>query len=117
MTVHFLGNQAIRTFVNCLRVLPNLHTLEIGSAEGDPDPILLKKALGWIRLPQIKTLIIPESAHPLLKHCHNVEDVVWVIADKPVTNDDFLRSLTSNRGSKVKRLAIPIAFPGNPSRE
>ena len=117
MTVHLLGNQAVPQFVGCLKVLPNLHTLEIGSAEGDPDPVLLKKALGWIKLPQIKALIIPESAHPILKHCRNVEDVVYVIADKPVTSDEFLRSLTSSRGSKVKRLAIPIAFPGNPSSE
>jgi len=117
MTLHFLGDQAIRPFVDCLELLLNLHTLEIGSSENNPDTILLRDALGRVRLPQIKTLIIPESAHPLLKHCCNVEDVVWVITNKPVTSTEFLRSLTSNRFSKVKRLVIPLILPGNPSRE
>jgi len=117
MTVHFLGNQVLRPFVECLELLPNLHTLEIGSSSNGPDTILLNDALGRVRLPQIQTLIIPESAHPLLKHCRNVEDVVWVISDKPITSNEFLRSLTSNRFSKVKRLAVPLTLPGNPSRE
>jgi len=117
MTVHFLMNLVLRSFVECLELLPNLHTLEIGSSPNGHDPTLLNDALGQVRLPQIQTLIIPESAHPLLKHCHNVENVVWMIADEPVTSNDFLRSLTSNRFSKVKRLAIPLALPGNPSRE
>ena len=117
MTLHFLGNQAIRPFVECLELLPNLHTLEIGSSENGPDTILLRDALGRVRFPQIKTLIIPESVHPLLKHCRNVEDVVWVIPDRPISPNEFLRSLTSNRFSKVKRLAIPLILPGNPSRK
>jgi len=117
MTVHFLGDQAIRSFVQCLELLPNLHTLEIGSSGNGPDAALLKTALRRVRLSQIKTLIIPESAHPLLEHCPSVEDVVWVITDKSVTSNEFLRSLTSNRFSKVKRLAVPLALPSNPSRE
>ena len=115
--MHFLGNQVIRPFIECLEFLPNLHTLEIGSSENGPDAVLFRDALGLVRLPQIKTLIIPESAHSLLEHCRNVEDVVWVIADEPVTSNEFLRSLTSNRFSKVERLAVPLTLPGNPSRE
>ena len=117
MTLHFLGDQVIPLFVQCLELLPNIHTLEIGSSGNCPDAILLKMALGRVRLSQIKTLIVPESAHPLLEHCPNVEDVVWVVTDKPVTSDDFLRSLASNRFSRVKRLAVPLTLPGNPSRE
>jgi len=117
MTLHFLDDGAIRPFVRCLSFFPNLHTLEIGSLDYGPHPILLKKALGSIKLPQIKTLVIPVSAHPLLKHCRNVEDVVWVVAGSPITSDEFLRSLTSNRGSTVKRLTIPLVLPGNPSRK
>ena len=117
MTVHFLGKNVIRQFVECLKLLSNLHTLEIGSSDNRPDEIFLKATLRGVRFSQIKTLIIPESAHPLLEHCPSVEDVVWVITDKPVTSDKFLRSLTSNRFSKVKRLAIPLISPGNPSRK
>jgi len=117
MTVHFLGNRVICPFVECLGFLPNLHTLEIGSSESGPDTTLLKTALERVKLSQIKTLIVPESAHPLLEHCPTVEDVVWVIMDKPITSDKFLRSLTSNWVPKVKRLTIPLVMPGNPSRE
>ena len=111
MTLHFLDDGAIRPFVRCLSFLPNLHTLAIGSVDYGPSPVLLKKALGRIRLPQIKTLIIPESAHPLLEHCRNVEDVVWVISDRRRAYNDFLQSFVSNSGSKVKRLTIPLTLP------
>ena len=113
----FLHDQGICPLVRCLSFLPNLHTLEIGSSDDGPDTALLKRALGRIILPQMKTLIIPESAHPLLRHCPNIEDVVWVIADKPITSDEFLQSLTSNGDSKVERLAIPLVLPGSPSRK
>ena len=117
MTVHFLDDGDIRPFVRCLLFLPNLHTLAIGSVDYDPNTASIRKALGRIRLPQIKILIIPESAHPLLKHCRNVEDVVWVIADRRGASDGLLRSLMSNRSSKIKRLTIPLVLPGNPSRK
>jgi len=113
--VRGLGWENVYTFVSCLVSLPNLHTLEIGFGERNPSTYTLRRALGWIRLPQIKTLIIPESAHPLLKHCRNVEEVVWVIADTPITSSAFLRSLASNWGSKVKRLTIPLVMQDKPS--
>ena len=50
----------------------------------------------------------------------NVPDgrsVVRVIIDKVPSCDVSLRSLTSNRGSRVKRLAIPPILWPNPSRE
>jgi len=104
-------------FVSCLASLPNLHTLEIGFGKDNPYASILERALGWLRLPQIKTLIIPESAHPLLKRCRNVEDVVWVIGDTPVTSSAFLRSLASNRDSKVRRLTIPLVMRDKLSRK
>ena len=110
MTVHYLEDQVVHPFAQCLSSLPNLHTLKLGSFGGSPDATLLKVALGRIRLPQIKTLTIPEPAHPLLEHCPNVEDVVWVIADRPIISYEFLESLTSNCNSKVGRLMIPWLY-------
>ena len=105
------------SFVKCLKSLPNLHTLEIGMFCGDTVTTKLKKALGRVKLRQIKTLIIPPAAHPLLQHCRNVEDVVCEATNYTQPSDGFLRSLASNRNSKIKRLAIPLTLWPNPSRE
>ena len=103
-------------FVECLGSLPNLHTLEIARAHnGITTP--LRNALKRVQLLQIKTLTIPPTAHPLLRHCHNVEDVVYVVGDEIIPSDEFLESLASNMDSKVKRLAIPLVLWGDPSRK
>ena len=117
MVVDFLENQGICPLLRCFSFLQNLHSLEIGSSDYGPDTTRLRKELGRIILPQMKTLIIPESAHPLLEHCPNVEDVAWVISDKPIASDEFLQSLTSSCDSKVERLMIPLVLPGSPSRK
>ena len=110
MTVHLgLGWSTSFPFVKCLKSLPNLHTLEIGWVEYSVTT-LLKDALKGVKLPQIKTLILPPPAHPLLQHCCNVEDVVCVVGCETKSSDGFLRSLTSKRDSKVKRLAIPLVL-------
>ena len=103
-------------FVECLKSLQNLHTLEIGWTGGSITTIL-KNALKGVKLPQIKTLIIPPAAHPLLRHCCDVEDVICVVKEEPRSPDGILRSLASKRGSKVKRLAIPLVAWPNPSRK
>ena len=104
-------------FVECLKSLPNLHTLEIGLVRSVPRTALLQKALNRVKLPQIQTLILPPAAHPLLEHCPNVEDLDWVIGDRFATSDKFLRSLASIQDSKIKRLGIPLVLEGDPSRE
>ena len=104
------------SFVRCLESLPNLHTLEIGLV-GDLFTGPLKDALKGVKLPQIKTLILPPAAYPLLKQCRNVEDVVCVARNQTTFPDGFLRSLASNRGLKIKRLAIPLVLWANPSRK
>ena len=76
----------------------------------------LEKALKRVKLPQIKTLIISPAAHPLLRHCHGVEDLICV-EPTPITSDNILNSLASNRDSNVKRLAIPLVVWDNPSRK
>ena len=113
--MRFLWPHAVPALSKCLQTLPNLHTLEIASPNYYPCTSQLKKALKGVRLPQIKTLIIPPSAHTLLKRCPNVENVDWVIGDQAVTSSEFLRSLASVPDSKIKRLAIPLILPDNPS--
>ena len=107
---------AIPAFVECLQSLQNLCSLEIGLGNFWPCAWKLKVVLKHIELPQIKTLILPPAAHPLLNHCPNVEDVDLVTGDRYMTSEEFLGSLASIQGSKVKRLAIPLVLPGSPSR-
>ena len=109
MTLNFPLEEAhISLFVKCLDSLPNLHTLELAWSYF----LLsrkLKKALRHLELPQIKTLILPVDAHPLLEHCPEVEDVVCAaMFDSRGALEVFLRSLASNRDSKVHSLAIPL---------
>ena len=40
----------------------------------------LEDVLRGVQLPQIETLIIPPGIHPLLRHCHNVENIACVVA-------------------------------------
>ena len=110
------NKSSIPLFVRCLESLPNLHTLEIGRTT-DFSPTLLEDALTGVALPQVKTLVMPPIVHPLLQHCHDVEDVVCVVMDKNPSYDGFLGSLASMSGSKVKRLAIPLFLWHNQSRK
>lgn len=79
----------------------------------------LEAALNGVKLPHIKTLILPPPAHPLLRSCRAVEDVACTVTVKyrAVDPDAFLISLVSNRGSRVERLAIPMGMWTNPSRK
>ena len=111
------SESTIPLFVKCLESLPNLHMLEIPWADasvGSP----LKKALKHIKLPQIKTLIIPPAAHSLLRHCRDIEDLACSSdASRKFPSDTILGSLASNRDSKIKRLMIPLILWANPSRK
>ena len=77
----------------------------------------LKKVLKRVKLLRIKTLILPPTPHPLLRHCHNVEDIVCVVGGGAIISDVFLGSIESNRDSKIKRLAIPLTLRPSPSRK
>ena len=103
-------------FVKCLQSLPHLRTLEMGWVDALVTAPL-KSALKGVKLPQIRTLILPPAAYPLLRHCRDVEDVVCVVRCQTTFPDGLLRSLASNRNSKVKRLAIPLVMWPNPSRK
>ena len=114
MTVNLpLDGSALRSFVKCLKSLPNLHTLEIKCSESSCHTTPLKKALKGVQFPQIKTLILPLTAHPLLRHCCDVEDVVHAVEHGDISPDEFFGSLASMRDSKVERLTIPAASLDN----
>jgi len=116
MTVYVVQNDlTLPKLVKCLEFLPNLHTLEIGQAYGYITTAL-ENSLKRVKLPQIKTLILPPATYPLLRHCRDVEDVVCVVRDETILSDEFLGTLASNQESKVKRLAIPLVSRDNPSR-
>ena len=76
-----------------------------------------KNAPKGVKLPQIKTLIIPPSSYTLLQYCCDVEDVICVGGRLFMSLDDFIVSLASNPNSKVKRLAIPLIIGADPSRK
>ena len=111
------SESTIPLFVKCLESLPNLHMLEIPWADasvGSP----LKKALKHIKLPQIKTLILPPAAHSLLRNCRDIEDLACASeASRKFPSDTILGSLASDRNSKIKRLVIPLILWANPSRK
>ena len=118
MRVHLLGNRStFRLFVKCLGSLPNLHTLEMGWVAHPNITTLLQSALKGVKLPQIKTLILPPSAYPLLQPCRNVEDVACVVGYTEGPCDEFIKSLTSNRHPRVKRLAVPLTTQVDSSRK
>ena len=116
MVIHDLPPY-LATNIRSLESLPNLHTLEIGFQRDQYRCSPPEGALEGVKLFQIKTLVLPPTAHLLLKHCPNVEVVDWIIGDKTVTSDKFLESLASIQDSKIKRLAIPLVLYGNPSRK
>ena len=91
----------------CLQSLPNLYTLVIASPDSNITNSL-ENALKGCKFPQIKALILPSSAYPLLKRCRNAEDVDCVVGDRPTHTEKLPEFLASIRGSKVKRLAIPL---------
>ena len=104
-------------FVECLKSLPNLHTLSIGYT-GDSNTAPLEDALKGAELPQIKALILDPAAYPLLRHCRNAEDVVCAIRNiTGPSGAEFLKSLMSDPDSKLKRLTIPLALLPNPPRK
>ena len=118
MRVHLLGNRfPFPLFVKCLESLPNLHTLEMGWVNHSRTTTLFQSALKGVTISQIKTLILPPAGYPLLQRCPDVEDVACIVGYKEGPTDKFLKSLASNRHSKVKRLAIPLVLRADSSRK
>ena len=110
------GSSTLPELFKCLESLPNLHTLEMGEVAYYP-PFQLRRLLERVKLPQVKALILPAHAYPLLEICHNVEDVVYVIQHGVTPSDEFCEPLASNQDSQVKRLTLPLISWSNPSRK
>ena len=107
---------AFSLLAKCLNSLPNLHTLRVCWFKWFDTPAL-QDALQGVDLPQIKTLIIPLIAYPLLEHCRNVENVACLVGYYEGVSGGFPKSLASNRHSKIKRLAIPLVLRADSSRK
>ena len=84
---------------------------------GDSDTPALESALQGVELPQIKTLILPPAAYPLLRRCPDVENVACVVGHREGSSDGFFKSLASNRDSKIKRLVIPLVLESDSCRK
>ena len=111
-----LSRSTLPELFKCLESLPNLHTLEMGEVGYYP-PFKLRSLLERVNLPQVKALILPAYAYPLLDNCRNVEDVVYVVQHGVAPSDEFCEPLASNQNSQVKRLAVPLSQWSNPSRK
>ncbi|KAI0790818.1 hypothetical protein C8Q75DRAFT_806198 [Abortiporus biennis] len=61
-------------FVWCLRNLPNLHTLQVLHAHSQMTTAL-KNAFSNVNLSQIRTLILPNCAHNILRSCDGARNV------------------------------------------
>jgi len=107
MTVSLTSSRKEKTlkdFVRCLPVLQNLHTLEITCMRADSR--LLGAGLKST-LPQIRTVILPSTAHYILRHCPNIEDLT---CSPGGPNREFFESLAIGK-PKLRRFAT--LFPGD----
>ncbi|KAG5340348.1 hypothetical protein C0989_002078 [Termitomyces sp. Mn162] len=66
---------ALDAFVRCLKVLPNLHTLQILRAHSQMTTHL-KNAFGQHKIPQVRTIVLPDYAHNVLRACPEVRVVM-----------------------------------------
>ena len=90
------------SFVKCLAALPNLHTLEIGCTPKVPDFGSFATALGGRAL-QVRTLVLPPTAHLLLRYCPHVEDLTCRDA---APNETFAESLVAGGLNCITKLSV-----------
>lgn len=92
-------------FVNCLQSLPNLHTLELCHVHHEMTT-KLKLAFEGIKIPSIRTIVLPTIAHHILRSCPNVEDVTCNVGD----GSQILGTITASC-PKVERISGVIPSP------
>jgi hypothetical protein len=78
-------------FANCLRSLPNIHTLELCHVNQEMTT-RLKEAFDGVTMPSIRTIVMPAIAHHILRSCPNVEDVTCTVGD----GSQILGTIASN---------------------
>jgi len=102
--------------IECLAALPNLHTLEIAAVRRNQPLDYIVDALEERKpqFQQIRTLVLPDKVHWLLRCCPNVED----LACYGVTPDEaFVESLVVgelNRITKLSMLSRSISLGEDP---
>ena len=105
--------RVMKLFVECLTVLPNLHTLEIVSMRKDENvqcfAAALETAKPRLQLRQVRTLVLPPVAHWLLRYCPNVEDLTCCCATTP--DEAFVGSLVVGRLNLLTKFAV--SCPGD----
>jgi len=92
-------------FIECLTALPNLHTLEIAAMRQDHPIGYIVDALRE-REPhfqQVRTLVLPDKAHWLLRCCPNVEDLACYGA---TPDEAFVESLVVGELNCITKLSI-----------
>ena len=99
---------ATKLFVKCLTALPNLHTLEIVSMWKPGVVMSFTTALVKEnpRL-QVQTLVLPPTAHWLLRYCPNVEDLTCCTTGP---DECFVESLLVSGLNHITKFSV--LYPG-----
>jgi len=91
-------------FIDCLSALPNLHTLEITT---NSQYLIIKYCVDTLkkRVPQfqqVRTLVLPDAVHRLLRCCPNVEDLTCCTPP----GMDFVKSLMAGGLNRITRFSV-----------
>lgn len=107
-------------FVACLKVLSNLHTLQILHAHSQM-MTPLKNAFEKVSLPQIKTIILPTCAHNVLRSCPNVAELtcnehdggklVNALIKASIHGVEVIRGTSAGRYSTCVDVSSPASSP------
>jgi len=91
--------------IECLTALPNLHTLEIAVMQRDQSVDHIADALEERKpqFQQIRTLVLPDNAHLLMRCCPNVEDLTCSGA---TPYEPFVESLVVGELNRITKLSI-----------
>jgi len=96
--------QGAELFIDCLTALQNLRTFEITSASQYKivkyfvDTLKKKET----QFQQIRTLVLPDAVHWLLRCCPNVEDLTCCTAP----GIDFVESLVAGELNRITKLSV-----------
>ena len=98
-------------FVKCLTALPNLHTLEI-VLMWKLEPVeafrtAVMKGGPRFQLQRLRRLIIPSTAHLLLRFCPNVEDFTCGSISNPLVG-----SLVAGGLKQLTKLSVVNVYKG-----
>jgi hypothetical protein len=105
------AGKVLRTFANCLQSLPNLHTLQIASVNGNL-ATAIKTAFNGRRFLKIHTITLPVIAHHILRSCPQVRNVActhWV--------EKYFINTVAQKCKKVEALDVVVLLNDTVDRE